>query len=214
MKNTLFLLLLFVWAGNNDEKLIKQAGKATEKGEYEKVVNTLSKVSDKSQTDQVFLQLYAQAYDSLKQYNNAIKYYSQLPASPSLEARITYLKAEQAAYEEAERIRLEKLKNCKKCLGVGYLESQITCTVCGGSRISVKECPRCKGDGKMTCSNCGGSGKVESEYDGRSITIDCRRCNGEGSLPCNIMCNKGMVTEDCRKCNATGSITLRTTCQH
>lgn len=214
MKNILFLLLLLAFAGNSDEKLIKQAGNSVAKGEYEKAVTTLSKVSEKAQTNSVYIQLYAQAYDSLKQYNNAIKYYSQQPGGPAIDARISYLKAEQAAFEEAERIRLEKMKNCKKCVGTGYLESQAVCTVCGGSRISVRECPRCKGDGQMNCSNCGGTGKIETDYNGRSVAANCGRCNGEGSQPCTALCNRGTVTEDCKKCNATGSITIRTVCQH
>ncbi|HLP50355.1 MAG TPA: hypothetical protein VK154_05685 [Chitinophagales bacterium] len=210
------LTLSTIANAGSDEKLLKQANAAIAKKEFQKAADALEKVSGSYQTSLPYLQSAALAYDSLKQYKKAIRFYSELPKdlpnAEALETRTTFLKEELAAYEERERIRAEKMKNCTKCSGTGFLHSQVNCHMCGGKKSVVKECSRCKGNGRTSCSSCGGTGSVEVTYGDRVARTNCTRCNGEGSSVCNAYCNRGTVVEECRKCNATGIVTVSTPC--
>ncbi|HLP21271.1 MAG TPA: hypothetical protein VK174_13255, partial [Chitinophagales bacterium] len=205
---TACLILATISKAGSDEKLLKQANAAIAKNEFQKAAEALEKISASSQTSLPYLQSAALVYDSLKQYKKAVSFYGELPKDAAnnnaVKARVEFLKAEIAAYEEAERIRVEKMKNCTKCTGTGFLHSQTGCNACGGKKSTVKECSRCRGNGRVSCSNCGGTGYVETNNNDRVVRMDCRRCNGEGSSVCNAYCNRGTITEDCRKCNATG----------
>ena len=57
----------------------------------------------------------------------------------------------------------------------------------------TKKCPKCKGEGKMNCFFCKGTGTDNSQ--------ECRHCNGRGCRYCN---GSGKATKDCRQCNGNG----------
>jgi len=58
-----------------------------------------------------------------------------------------------------------------------------------------EKCMKCKGTGKIPCSNCGGKGYEASRY----FTID-------GKMPCQ-RCN-GSKVEECPKCHGDGYLIL------
>ncbi len=213
----LIACLMFTTASNagGDTKTFKQVANSIAKNDFKKAAEALEKVSATAQTSLQYLQSAALIYDSLKDYNKAITYYAKLPkeaADPAVvEARVIYLKAELAAYEEAERIRMEKQKNCTKCSGTGVLQQQVTCPLCDGQRIVTRPCSRCQGTARVNCSSCRGAGRIEVSNDGRTTLVNCSGCGGKGYFMCNS-CNRGSITEDCRKCNATGTVTISKPC--
>lgn len=211
---TCMALIGFVKAGS-DTKLLKQVSASISKRDFKKAEEALEKVSASAQTSLPYLQSAALVYDSLKEFSKAISFYNQLSKqtadSTAIETRVLFLKKELAAYEEAERIRLERMKNCTKCNGTGSLQQQVICPLCDGQRIVSKPCSRCQGTSRVNCSGCRGAGRIEISDNGRTTLVNCSGCGGKGYFLCNS-CTRGSISEDCRKCNATGTIIISKTC--
>jgi DnaJ-class molecular chaperone len=202
---------------NGDDKLFKQSEKQLQNHDFQKATALLEKVSSEGKSGVRYLQLAALTSDSLLEYGKAILYYEMLQKQESgninYGERINWLKAEKIKTDEAERIRLEKMKNCLKCKGTGYYEVTGTCSACNGFRKVTKDCSTCHGKGVLRCNNCDGLGYTQSRSgDKNSVSVSCGKCGGRGTVYCNALCNNGKVTEDCRKCNGTGQVTEKVKC--
>ena len=91
----------------------------------------------------------------------------------------------EAAHEVDREVRVQIVKNCSVCGGVGGTESH-GCSTCGGAgvvrtvregllgqMVSTQTCPTCGGRGRIIdvrCDNCRGSGRV-SEVERRRLRI-------------------------------------------
>lgn len=75
---------------------------------------------------------------------------------------------------------------------------QVTCSRCGGD--GKMACSHCGGSGRKTCTICGGAGKkfYNHEY------LTCKTCNGAKYVNC-FYC-RGYCTEDCTLCGGYGYI--------
>ena len=58
----------------------------------------------------------------------------------------------------------------------------------------TKKCPKCRGEGKVDCWACKGSGQDKSQ--------SCRHCSGKGCRYCN---GTGKATKDCAICKGSGT---------
>lgn len=58
-------------------------------------------------------------------------------------------------------------------------------------------CDECKGNGTITCYNCGGRKLVyiSSSNGGRDIPVKCPRCDGTGIIKCTRCGGKGTITD-------------------
>jgi len=75
---------------------------------------------------------------------------------------------------------------------VGFSEmSQSTFLISTGK---TKKCPKCRGEGKVDCWACKGSGQDKSQ--------SCRHCSGKGCRYCN---GTGKATKDCAICKGSGT---------
>ena len=216
---TLFLILLssFALLLKGDEKLLKQVEQQVVNHDFDKADALLNKISAEGRLTVRYFQYAALISDSLHEYVKAETFYGELqkaePGSLVYGERITWLKAEKIKSDEAELIRIEKIKNCLKCKGTGYYEVTGTCDKCNGFKKLSKDCSTCHGRGLMTCNSCEGSGKIQARSGDKSVSTEsCGRCYGRGTLACTAMCNNGKVMEDCRKCQATGMITAKVKC--
>ncbi len=210
------LICLATNAQKKDEKYLKTANQQLQSKDFEKAEHTLEEVSPAAQTEARYLQLFSVVEDSLHHYEKAIGAYEQwlkLQADEKgVAERITALREEWAKVDAAEKLRLEKMKNCLKCKGTGYISTQVICPTCSGFKIVTKDCGRCDGTGMMLCNGCAGQGKVEYRVGDQTYYRDCMKCGGGGKLTCTAYCNHGKITEDCRKCNASGLVTKNVKC--
>jgi hypothetical protein len=84
-----------------------------------------------------------------------------------------------------------------------WVETEVTCSVCGGNGSLSAACPVCGGKGSRTstCWRCSGSGTVSGH---------CTDCGGSGYIPCSrsTRCEKcqggGKIQEPCQACNGRG----------
>lgn len=79
--------------------------------------------------------------------------------------------------------------DCDKCKGDGM----ISCTACGGSGDSP-DCDECSG-GEVECPDCGGEGCDECDDSG---FLPCDECDGNGTNNCRECDGEGVL--DCDKC--------------
>ncbi len=91
----------------------------------------------------------------------------------------------EAAFETEREVKVQTIKECPVCDGVGGKESRV-CATCGGEgavrtvreslfgqMVSTHTCPTCAGSGRIVaveCENCRGSGRV-SEVVAREIRV-------------------------------------------
>src|ERR1019366_4105691 len=208
----LFLILLnaFTLFIKGDEKLLKQVEQQVVNHDFEKAAVLLNKISQEGKLSVRYFLDAALVKDSLHEFTGAISFYEELqkaePGSLKYGERITWLKAEKIKSDEAELIRMEKMKNCLQCKGAGYYEVTGTCNVCNGFKKMPKDCTTCHGRGAMSCNSCGGTGKMQSRSGDQSTAVSCGHCYGRGTLPCTAQCNNGKVMDDCRKCRGTGVV--------
>jgi DnaJ-class molecular chaperone len=222
MRNTILVLLLSViFTATNgqkkDEKILKQANAFVVKGDFERAGNVLEGLSPDGKTTLSAISLKALILDSLRIYSLAIPAYEQLlnqgSNNTTIANRITYLQIELAKNDSLEAVRLRAMKSCLKCSGTGYISHVENCPACNGFRFVQKDCMRCHGEGRISCSKCGGTGRVEIQLkDGRTISAGCGKCGSEGKLECNNNCQYGKVTDYCRKCAGEGLITVTLKC--
>ena len=88
--------------------------------------------------------------------------------------------------------------SCRRCAGRGQVDEYYegTCSQCGGSGKCNFEvtCPECKGEKKVKCQTCGGTGHEP-----------CRECDGEGKIACDTCKGTGEVA--CHTCHGSqGSV--------
>jgi len=198
-----------------DEKILKQVAAQITKHDFQKAVINLERISDAGKTETSFLQSASLVYDSLQLYSKAITAYELLlngsDNNNAIIERISILRNEIGKNDEAERMRLEKMKDCTKCNGSGYFQTKETCAACNGYKTVTKDCIRCHGDGKLVCIPCEGTGYIRSD-DPKKLSGSCNRCGGGGYLNCTAMCNRGKVTEACRKCSSSGEVSIKNKC--
>ena len=77
-----------------------------------------------------------------------------------------------------------------------------SCSECGGSgRV---ECGDCDGDGTRECDECDGNGSVSCEDCDGSGKEECHVCDGEGENECSTCDGNGQ--DDCDDCGGDGEI--------
>jgi len=77
-----------------------------------------------------------------------------------------------------------------------------SCSECGGSgRV---ECGDCDGDGTKECYECDGNGSVSCEDCDGGGNEDCNVCDGEGEIECSTCDGNGQ--DDCDDCGGDGEI--------
>jgi len=75
-----------------------------------------------------------------------------------------------------------------------------SCSECGGSgRI---ECENCDGEGTRECYTCDGNGRVECDDCNGEGKEECNICDGDGELECSTCDGEGK--EDCEYCGGDG----------
>jgi molecular chaperone DnaJ len=81
----------------------------------------------------------------------------------------------EAAFGADREVRIQAIKNCSVCGGVGGTESH-TCPTCGGAGAvrTVRESFLGQLVSTQTCSTCGGRGRV--------IEVSCDNCRGSGRV--------------------------------
>jgi molecular chaperone DnaJ len=100
----------------------------------------------------------------------------------------------EAAFEAEREVKVQIVKGCSVCDGVGGTKTS-QCSTCGGAgavrtvrqsllgqMVSTQGCPNCGGRGRIieaVCDNCRGSGRV-SEVETRRIRIPAGIENGMG----------------------------------
>ncbi len=218
MKNILILIvgvnLHSALLGKGEDKALKQARALISKKEFQKAADVLSKISAEGSKNPEVILLSATVFDSLGDFTKAIALYElmikEAQNADSVIAHINFLKNRQAETDAAERVRLEKMKNCLACKGTGYIEKTEVCDKCNGYGIVKKECSRCHGDGRVICSGCAGTGSKYNELT--KMEIACERCQGQGNLDCSNRCERGFIQADCNKCNGTRTITKKVRC--
>ena len=70
--------------------------------------------------------------------------------------------------------RRKETVHCRKCDGVGFIETTVVCSSCkgtGNGRTKV-DCPNCNGTGKEMCSVCSGRGFTYKEDSPSSVQKD------------------------------------------
>jgi molecular chaperone DnaJ len=91
----------------------------------------------------------------------------------------------EAAFGVDREVRVQTVKNCQVCGGIGGTESH-TCSTCGGAgavrtvresflgqMVSTQTCSTCSGRGRVidvSCDNCRGSGRI-SEVEERRLRV-------------------------------------------
>lgn len=77
-----------------------------------------------------------------------------------------------------------------------------SCSDCGGSQRV--ECDPCDGDGTRECDECNGSGNIDCDECDGSGKEDCHICDGEGENECSTCDGRGQ--EECDECEGEGEI--------
>lgn len=77
-----------------------------------------------------------------------------------------------------------------------------SCSECGGSQRV--ECGSCDGDGRRECYECDGNSSVSCEDCDGSGKEECHVCDGEGENECSTCDGRGQ--EDCDDCDGDGEI--------
>lgn len=114
--------------------------------------------------------------------------------------------------QEAERRRQaeEKVRNCSKCKGDGWKDSDCSRCVGGKCEVGTSDCTKCEnGYGNFQCSSCQGYGKVRCNSCGGRGCIHCR---GFGYYLCSACNHTGSVYESCGYCSGKGRISIMGTC--
>jgi hypothetical protein len=65
----------------------------------------------------------------------------------------------------------------------------------------TKKCPKCKGEGKVDCWGCKGTGQDKSQSCRHCTGKGCRYCNGTGKAVKDCPLCKGSGTRQCGKCD-------------
>ncbi|MBD3225777.1 MAG: hypothetical protein GF313_13700 [Caldithrix sp.] len=99
--------------------------------------------------------------------------------------------------------QIRQKRRCGSCGGVGQTRKyrndgssvMIRCPSCGGrgSSLQTQNCSACAGRGKISCKNCGGTGKET-----------CNLCHGKTFLWCGPCNHTGIVT--CEACAGSGTL--------
>ncbi|HEX2183580.1 MAG TPA: molecular chaperone DnaJ [Rubrobacteraceae bacterium] len=81
----------------------------------------------------------------------------------------------EAAFGVDRQVKVQTVKNCRVCDGVGGTEAH-TCPTCGGAGVvrTVRESFLGQMVSTQTCSTCGGRGRV--------IDVACENCRGSGRV--------------------------------
>lgn len=97
---------------------------------------------------------------------------------------------------------------CENCRG----QQKLTCSRCGGSGRYQPECNKCGGSGRYqpVCNACGGSGYSTCRKCGGSGIHEsggtCYSCNGSGQHECGVCRGDGSVDLECGFCHGEGHL--------
>jgi hypothetical protein len=98
--------------------------------------------------------------------------------------------------------------SCSPCRGIGSDKcTECSCSICGGSRNTKNECPRCYGKGTLACGACAGNGlvlKKKSLFFGDTYQ-NCGHCGGRRETRCDFCKGIGTVQVSCLTCKGTGA---------
>lgn len=113
------------------------------------------------------------------------------------------------ALERCQRVALEDFSSL--LLG-GATVARKECPICEGrgKYKVIERCPKCSGDGKVTCPDCHGEGGSWSPGPGAGgqVWVTCPTCEGDRRVRCTDCEGRGYIErwETCSTCHGTGVV--------